>query len=162
MMIERGVMSSEEKLELLEGMVPKSVFASRSMIKLGLEMGSMKVWDKIVEIPVAQIVDLLWYAPEVKVNKEIVSSFGELNAIMGARGICVSSQKSGLWEIDLLNAIDPLEREKLGVDISFEYLCTSCKQMVPLAFVRCPHCSSLGYGEVQISLCHQQREMHYE
>lgn len=162
MMIERGAMSSEAKLALLEKMVPQSHFACRSMVKMGFETGSVKVWQKIAMMDANEIIDLLWYVPESKVDKEVVASNVALRAIMSARGIGFFEGQSGQWEIDVLNGMETAKREKLGVDLAFEYLCTSCKQMVPLAFVRCPHCSSLGYMSVQVSLCQRQGEISYE
>lgn len=64
----------------------------------------------------------------------------EYAAFFGAKGLSKNSQKSKFFEI---NALRELKKSNLNADLAFEFVCTECKNTIPLFFYRCPICHKL-------------------
>ncbi|MBO7370424.1 MAG: hypothetical protein J6U11_05205, partial [Campylobacter sp.] len=65
---------------------------------------------------------------------------GEYRAFFSAKGLTDEEKKSKFFEI---NALRELKKSNLNADLAFEFVCTECKNTIPLFFYRCPICHKL-------------------
>lgn len=106
-------------------------------------------WEHLTEENVAPLMDMLWSVHEDKTNFEAVKRLPSLTALYAAKGYIgeESHEQTGMFAIDCIN--NTYSDYKENLDIQFEFICTSCKEITPLFSVRCPHCLSLLTLEVQ-------------
>ena len=86
-----------------------------------------------------KIVDLLWYLPKEKIYLDALF----LQELYSAKGYVSLVKESAIFELDLL-----LHYPK--ADLEFEYVCSHCKKIFPIAFYRCPECAAIGSDEVKM------------
>lgn len=99
-------------------------------------------WQNLHQVPdIWQVLDILWQMPSDKLDFDIIRAFPGLREIFTARGEGSLAEGSGQFELDALIALERCGTQR--GDLSFEYLCGSCKQIYPISFERCPGCREL-------------------
>lgn len=95
-----------------------------------------------------QLVDLLWGLEAKELDLDIISQNSFLRELYSARGDVSLSNSSDIFEFDVLIGLGG----KANATLSFEYICSSCKQLSPFIFTRCSSCHGLDTSRVEWSL----------
>ena len=148
-----GTLSVAQKMEKLTELSYKAPFLRRRLFELMREYGMPMPEDICQELPFEQMIDTLWYAQDLSFTckNEI------LEHVRMARGeIPYNASSSVPFALDALAKLRFHGYE--NATLSFEYLCTECKQIFPIHFYRCPHCQSIDTVSIQTSLAPQNHE----
>jgi tetratricopeptide (TPR) repeat protein len=145
-------LNSAEKIERLKEILLKSDEFFRIVIKELFLIDSKSAWEMLNSSRVEDILDILWYLPESKLQLDIILSDDILSCIYFARGDINHSPKSDsrIFAIDILSKAR--ESGYTQGDISFLYLCKSCKNSFPISFERCPNCMEINSIKVEETL----------
>jgi lipopolysaccharide biosynthesis regulator YciM len=93
-----------------------------------------------------RIMDLLWYHDSGLFNA--LAKKGTLAYdIADAKRDQPKSEGSKMFELDVM--IKLKKAATLSTNLTFEYICSECKNVYPIPFYRCPNCLKLGYCEVE-------------
>lgn len=104
----------------------------------------------------AELVDILWQLPTDKLDRRSIENHPFLCELYTARGDFLCASASEIFELSVLIGL-----RRSGFDkatLRFEYLCNSCKNILPVSFHRCPHCLSIGSAKPQIILAKAECE----
>lgn len=146
-------LSSEEKETALLNIPKVHPKLYRHTISALFELLPQKAWKHLQQDRLSESLDLLWYLPKSQLDFDIIQMSSSLTKIYFAKGILDNigtedmKVSSGIVSIDILAAAR-LCNENRG-DISFSYLCSSCKQSFPISFKRCPSCLAINSVTVE-------------
>ena len=139
---------SEEKTQKLVELYTKSRRLSYMVFEYLFRVNPKLAWEHFDSSESENLIDLLWNLPKDDLDIEVISSSAYLRELYSARGDIDLSSKSSVFEFDALINL----RGKTNATLSFEYICTSCKQLSPFAFHRCSSCHSIDTINVEFSL----------
>ena len=142
-----GTLGVSQKIEKLKELSLEAPFLKRRLFELIREYGMSLDVHFCEDLPFEQMIDTLWYMEDVNITcnddtlKQIRMAKGEIPYI--------PSQKP-------IFALETLAKLRFhgytDATLSFEYLCTECKQIFPIHFYRCPNCQSINTVCIQTSL----------
>ena len=98
-------------------------------------------WKHLDQSQAERISDILWRLQPEQCNLDIISQNGYLRELFTAKGVVDQAQNSDIFELDIL--IKLRRSNNTGAALSYEYLCRSCKQILPFPFHRCPNCYAI-------------------
>ena len=101
-----------------------------------------------------QLADLLWGLEAKELDLDIISQNSFLRELYTARGDISLSNSSDIFEFDVLIGLGG----KSNATLSFEYVCSSCKQLSPFVFTRCSSCHGLDTSRLEWSLVKNSRK----
>ena len=142
-----GTLGVSQKIEKLKELSLEAPFLKRRLFELIREYGMSLDVHFCEDLPFEQMIDTLWYMEDVN----ITCNDNTLKQIRMAKGEIpyVPSEKP-------IFALETLAKLRFhgytGATLSFEYLCTECKQIFPIHFYRCPNCQSINTVCIQTSL----------
>ncbi|MEA3372904.1 MAG: hypothetical protein U9Q62_04360 [Campylobacterota bacterium] len=102
---------------------------------------STLAWEHLDHSEAKRISDILWRLPEEKCDLAIIAQNGYLRELFNARGVGNLADQSSTFELDILIKLG--QHEQSGATLSYEYLCRSCKHILPFPFHRCPNCYAI-------------------
>ncbi len=146
-------LSHTEKNTALIQMLQNEPTLYRLIITALFHLSSETGWKHLQLDRLEETVDLLWYLPSSQLDFDIIHSDKRLTKLYVARGdieqidVALLEQSSGSVGIDILVAAR-YAGEYRG-DISFSYLCDTCKQSFPIAFKRCPNCLAINSAHIE-------------
>ena len=105
-------------------------------------------WENFDSSKSYLLTDILWNLKREDLDFDIIRQNGYLRELYSARGDVALATKSSIFEFDVLINL----RNRANATLSFEYICSSCKQVFPFPFNRCSSCHSLDTQEVEFSL----------
>ncbi|MDB2562018.1 hypothetical protein N9X61_00280 [Sulfurimonas sp.] len=130
---------SEEKTQKLLDLYLRSRRLSYMVFEYLFRVNPKLAWENFDASESENLVDLLWRIPNDELNLDVISQNSYLRELYTARGDVDLSLKSSVFEFDALINL----REKTNATLSFEYICTNCKQLYPFSFHRCSSCHSI-------------------
>ena len=145
--------------ELLE-ILKNNQKANRLIAQFILVYHKNTFWQNIEIFDLSKLIDLLWYIPEQNIDFNAVNSNKILKEIYCAKGYINNSEISS-DDFELAVLIELNKTNNIKADLSFEYLCSSCKHSFPMSFDRCPHCHSILSSQIQKSLMKVHNENNY-
>lgn len=98
-------------------------------------------WRHFDQSQAERLSDILWRLKPEQCNMDIISQNGYLRELFTAKGVVDLAQSSDLFELDVL--IKLRHTNNSGATLSYEYLCRSCKNILPFSFHRCPNCYAI-------------------
>jgi len=147
-------LSSEEKTKELLEMYTQNRRLSYMVFEYLFREDPALAWENFDSSQSENLVDLLWNLPHKSVNYEVVKENAYLRELYSARGDVDYAKKSSVFEFDALINL----RGKTNATLSFEYICSSCKQISPFAFHRCASCYSIDTIKVEFNLAKDYRK----
>lgn len=102
---------------------------------------SALAWEHLDHSEAMRISDILWRLDEAACDLAIIAKNSYLRELFSARGVVSLAHRSDSFELDIL--IKLKEHEQTGATLTFEYLCRSCKHILPFPFHRCPNCYAI-------------------
>ena len=148
-----GTQSEVQKITKLKELCVKAPFLKRRLFEL-IQAYAMPIENEFCEsLPFDKMIDTLWFSQELKLTcKDEL-----LNSLQMAKGLIPYVPNP-----HVPFALDALAKLRFhgyeGATLSFEYLCTECKQVFPIHFYRCPHCQSIDTVSILTSLVQASHE----
>jgi len=105
-------------------------------------------WNNFDSSKSELLTDILWHVDKKDLDFDVIEKNGYLRELYSARGDVELTNKSSVFEFDILLNL----KGKANATLSFEYICESCKQIYPFAFNRCSNCHELDSAKVEFSL----------
>lgn len=140
-------LSEIQKIEKLKELALQTPFLKRRLFELMQAYGVPLDASFCETLPFAQMIDTLWYAQ----NLNLTCKEPLLESIAMAKGKIPYH-----YTPEAPFALDALAKLRFhgshNATLSFEYLCTECKQVFPIHFYRCPHCQSIDTVSIMSSL----------
>ena len=147
-LLNNSEVGSAEKTQKLVELYTKSRRLSYMVFEYLFRVDAKLAWENFDSSQSEKLVDLLWRLPKEKLNFDVISQSSYLRELYTARGDMDVALKSSVFEFDALINL----RGKTNATLSFEYICTNCKQLYPFAFHRCSNCHSIDTISVEYSL----------
>jgi tetratricopeptide (TPR) repeat protein len=151
--------SIDDKKDLLLNFYNTKPYLKRIILEFFFVNYPLYVQKMIIDVPLENIVDLLWTLPKDKIDYEIVDKHLYLQELFTARGILNKIDHSDIFEFNILIKLQ--NRNECMVNLEFEYLCKSCKQIFPVSFHRCHNCLEIDTQICQINLVKENDETYY-
>jgi tetratricopeptide (TPR) repeat protein len=107
-----------------------------------------KAWQHLDTSKSEVLTEVLWRCERKDLNLDIISQNAYLRELYTARGDVNLSDRSSVFEFDVLIKLD----RRASATLSFEYICSSCKSVAPFAFNRCSSCHAIDTAMVEWSL----------
>lgn len=147
-LLNNATVDPQEKTQKLIELYLKNRRMSYMIFEYLFRANPKLAWEHFDNSESENLVDLLWNLPKDALNMDVISSSSYLQELYTARGDIDLSLKSSVFEFDALINL----RGKTNATLSFEYICSSCKQVYPFAFHRCSSCHSIDTINVEFSL----------
>ena len=147
-LLNNTVVSSEEKTQTLIDMYLQTRRLSYMVFEYLFRENPKLAWKSFDSSQSENVVDLLWHVSKDDLDLEVIEKSTYLRELYSARGDIDLAKKSSVFEFDALINL----RGKTNATLSFEYSCSSCKQLYPFAFHRCSSCHSIDTINVEFSL----------
>ena len=117
-------------------------------------------WKNIELFDLSELIDLLWYTPKEMIDLDIVKQNDTLKSIFVAKGY-IEDEDIISDDFELSVLMELKKADNIKADLSFEYLCDSCKQSFPMSFDRCPNCRNILSSKIQKTLTKVHNENNY-
>ena len=142
-----GTLPLVAKMEKLKELSEKTPFLKRRLFELAKEYGMPLDEMASRDLPFEQMIDTLWYTQNLsfKCDNDVL-----VQVRMAKGEIPYTPSKTPIFALDTLAKLRFHKYD--GATLSFEYLCTECKQIFPMHFYRCPNCQSINTVSIQTSL----------
>jgi tetratricopeptide (TPR) repeat protein len=140
--------SDEEKVERLLKIYEQNHHLTYLIFEYIFRVNAQKAWDNMDLSKCESLMQILWLLDSKELNFDIISKSSFLREIYSARGDCKLSERSSVFELDVLIKLGT----KANATLSFEYICAHCKSASPFAFSRCGVCHSIDTAQIEWSL----------
>ncbi len=107
-------------------------------------------WQHVDQSQVQRLSPIFWHLDKAHLNLDIITNNSYLRELFSANGSLDVAKDSSVFELDVL-----IKLKKNGTNIAnlqFEYLCSSCKQVLPFVFHRCPCCYEIDTLVCELNL----------
>jgi len=143
-------LSNEDKLKELSELGFDKKIVQRKIFEF-LTLNKMNLDSKILDqFDFHHILDLLWTTEYNKFDPNFVAKNRLLNEIFSAKGDIDFANGSDIFELDVMIKLN--KQKSNSADLSFSYICESCKYLFPIYFYRCPKCQQIDTTKVEINL----------
>jgi len=99
---------------------------------------------------VQRLSSIFWNLDKAHLNLDIITNNSYLCELFSANGSIDIAKDSNVFELDIL--IKLKNSDSNIATLQFEYLCSSCKQVLPFAFHRCPCCYEIDTLVCELNL----------
>jgi len=141
-------MEPSEKVEKLLAIYRKNKHLTYLVFEYVFRVDAKKAWENLELSQSKAITEILWRCDKKDLNLDIIAQNSFLSELYSARGDVDLSQKSELFELDLLIKL----KGRANATLNFEYICSSCKSVAPFVFSRCSICHAIDTAQVEWSL----------
>ncbi|MEF3191747.1 MAG: tetratricopeptide repeat protein [Campylobacterales bacterium] len=141
-LITHEAISPTERLAKLEALYRSRPRLTRFFYREALTIDPERYILEALNHHPLELLDLLWNLEKPNANLDTITS-PEGRALMAAKGWIVANEMAGPFELEILAQLQQ-HGHGAHATLGFEYLCTSCKQMVPIDTDICPHCFDAG------------------
>jgi tetratricopeptide (TPR) repeat protein len=141
-------MTESEKVERLLEIYHANHYLTYLIFEYIFRVDAKTAWKNLDISKSELLTEVLWQCDAKELNLDIISKNSFLRELYSARGDLHLSDRSTIFEFDLLIKLD----ESANATLSFEYICTQCKSTSPFAFSRCSACHAIDTAQVEWSL----------
>ena len=149
--IEDPLNSFENKSIELIGKLEDNHLIERMILEFLLRFDRNYFWKNIDSFDLKSIIDLLWYLPKDNIEFSNMINNKFLNELYTAKDYINTAQSSEIFELSVLIATNNY-KNKINIDLNFNFVCKICKNTHPIYSARCPHCNSILSFDVKQSL----------
>ena len=139
-------LSDKEKIEKLKKMLSSAPFLQRKIFELWqiakaeVDIELFETFDHKKLLDMLWLVDINWF--DITTCKALL-----VQQICSARGLTVSNQdKYDYFELEVLSKLNSIGYQKAS--LSFEYVCSACKNSFPIHSHRCPNCQAIATASI--------------
>ncbi len=141
-------MDEDEKVEKLLAIYQQNHYLTYLVFEYIFRINPKKAWENLDISKSEVLTEVLWRCERKDLNLDIISQNAYLRELYSARGDIDISDRSSVFEFDVLIKL----KGRANATLSFEYICSSCKSVVPFAFSRCSSCHAIDTATVEWSL----------
>jgi len=160
-----NTISDTEKLNAILEIQKECPDLYRYTISAIFSLSPKMAWKYLDTNRISEVLDLLWYLPESRLDFDKITSDRLLSKIYYARGVLNGMSDKYLNVADDIVNLDILVASKIANEhrgnMIFSYLCSKCKQSFPVSFERCPNCLVVNSVVVESSISAQQESENY-
>lgn len=109
---------------------------------------AQKAWENLDVKKYEILTEVLWKIDSKDLNLDIISKDEYLKELYTARGDIDLVKSSPIFELNVLIKL----KGSVNATLSFEYVCSSCKNSFPFAFTRCSSCHTIDSAVVEYTL----------
>ncbi len=139
------VTDEQEKVEKLLEIYRQNHYLNYLIFEYLFRVNPKKAWENLDISKSELLTEVLWRCYRKDLNLDIISQNSFLRELYSARGDVKLSDRSSVFEFDLLIKLDA----KANATLSFEYICSRCKSVAPFAFSRCSSCHAIDTATVE-------------
>lgn len=136
------ILSFEKKSEQLYALYKMNHIIERLLVQFLIIYNKDFFWKKIEEFDLYKFTDLMWFLNFDDINFDAAIKNNILEDLYNAKGYISTKEHSEDFDLDILILLNKHEHQTKA-DLTFEFVCTSCKKMHPVYESRCPHCHSI-------------------
>jgi lipopolysaccharide assembly protein B len=103
-------------------------------------------WENFDSSRSESLTDILWSLDSKNLDLDIIAKNSYLRELYSARGDVELASSSSIFEFDVLIHV---KNASLNATLSFEYICSACKQRYPFSFHRCTGCHEIDTLKVE-------------
>lgn len=141
-------LSIDEKVKKTLELYKEHNVMTRMIFEYLFRVNPKLAWESFDSSKSELLVDILWHVDKKDLDLDIISQNSYLSELYSARGDIESAKNSSVFELDILLNLN----KSVNATVTFEYVCSSCKQVFPFAFNRCSHCHSIDSVRVEMNL----------
>jgi len=164
-LLKNSDLRESEKFDKLVGYLETSDYSYRRVIQELFKLDKERTWAFIDDTKAHLVLDILWFLPTSNLNLDIIVKSDIFKSIYMAKGILPIENieiKSDIFAIDVIvSALKSEKNRKNEMDLTFSYLCGSCKQSFPISFVRCHQCYALDSISISETISKKQSQRGY-
>ena len=149
------LLSFEEKSKKLLSFFKINRSIQRLVADFLIKYDKKTFWEMIDKFEIEKILDLLWALDKKDCDFKKIQKDEFLQEIFSAKGYINSKKESKIFELQTLIALN-YSSIKVNATLSFEYICSNCKKIMPLYSNRCPHCNNILTFKVKPILIKKQ------
>lgn len=131
-------LSVEEKGHALVAIYEESHQLSYLIFEYLFRHNPPLAWQHLDQSQCERLSDLFWQLQSKDYDLDIIAANGYLRELFSAKGDVDLAKESEIFELDVL--IKLKHADNSSATLSFEYLCSGCKHVLPFSFHRCPNC----------------------
>jgi len=105
-------------------------------------------WQNFDKSKCDTLVDILWLVDKKNLDLDIITQTSYLRELYTARGDIKLANSSDIFDFNVLINL----KDNVDVTLSFEYMCSNCKQTHPFVFTRCSNCNAIDSFRIELSL----------
>lgn len=141
-------MSVQEKVYELLKIYKKNRQLTYLIFEYIFRVNPQIAWENLDMSKAELIVDILWNLDKKDLNFDIIMQNGYLKELYSAKGYIKETQKSSVFEFEVLINLN----SKANATLGFEYICDNCKMVYPFAFSRCSGCHAIDRASIELSI----------
>ena len=149
--ITKLVVSNKDRYERLVDLLNNTSNKEWVVLREIFKLEPKKAWRYYKSSYFNKLVDILYKLKKEQIDLDIISQDFYLKQLYYIKGfIDTKPQKSGIFILDLI--VSSISCGNKDVDLSFLYICSSCKSLYPIAFLRCPNCHSVFKMNIELKV----------
>jgi len=113
-------------------------------------------YDLLKDFDFRGIIDLVWEMKSSRFDGKLIEENRLLREIFSAKGEIEEAKQSTIFELNILIKLHQLDDN--SASLSFEYICSHCKNVFPFYFYRCPKCQHINTAEIETLLTKRSHE----
>ena len=146
----------EKKIEKLRALGMEHKIVQRKLFEFLKSNDLPLSYDLLNGIDFRQIIDLVWETKAERFDPKLIDENTLLQEIFTAKGELERAEHSSIFELNILIKLHLLHDH--SANISFEYICSNCKNVFPFYFYRCPKCQHINTAEIETLLTKRDYE----
>lgn len=143
----------DELTKKLFDFAKKNRVAQRIFIEYALKNQIPLEYKSIKDFDFGRLMDIVWYSNHASFPDELIQTNTLVEEVLSAKGVLDTKESSSIFELDVMIK---LKGKKDDIDLSFEYICESCKSRFAIHFYTCPRCMHCGSATIEPTLIHNE------
>ena len=140
-------MSNEEKIEKLKKMLADAPFLERKIFELWQITRTKVDVDMFAKFDHKKLLDMLWMADREWFDISTCNA-PLVKQISNAKGYTKHEcEKYDYFELEVLSKLNTIDYH--DASLSFEYICSECKNSFPIHSHRCPNCQAIASATIE-------------
>jgi tetratricopeptide (TPR) repeat protein len=141
LIIDDALLTIDEKKDKLEKILKDNIFVSRIILDFFRIYDTELFWNNLDKDNLDNIIDLFNMIHKDNLNLDFINKTPLLQEFFTAKGILELVDDSSIFEFDMIINLNKNGYKKAV--LSFEYICSSCKNSYPMYQKRCPSCQDI-------------------
>lgn len=146
--INDSILSYERRSELLFTIFMENKEIQRLFARFLLSFNKDFFYKNISNFDCKKLIDIFWYQKLEDINLKIIENNVFLKDLYTAKAYIQSSENSEDFALNIMILLNKYDK-KVAANLSFEFICKSCKQSFVFYESRCPKCQSILSLEVK-------------
>ena len=142
------ILSYEKRTELLFEIFKENKIIQRIFATFLIQSNREFFFSKIDMFDCEKLIDILWYQKKEDIDFDKIKNNQFLNELYSAKNYINSVSTSSDFDLNILILINKYQKD-IKTNLTFEFICNSCKHSSPFYEARCPNCHSILTLEVK-------------